>query len=218
MQEQTEKFGRYTLGEEIFASVSHGVGIVFAISATTLLITGAVLFGDTMSVVSAAIYGFTLTLMYTMSTLYHAFPYPRVKAIFRIFDHCSIFLLIAGTYTPISLAGLRGTQGWILFAVNWGCAVIGIILNVISIKRFAKLSIVLYVIMGWMVFFTIRDVFAMLTLNGFIFLMAGGVFYMGGLIFYGLKKVRYTHAVWHLCVVAGSFMHFLCVLLYVLPV
>ena len=207
----------YSKGEEIFNSVSHGVGAVFGIASTAIMLVWAALFGTPICIVSAAIYGFTLILMYAMSTLYHAFPSERIKSLFQIFDHCSIFLLIAGTYTPMCMAGLGGSLGWKVFGVIWGCAVIGIVLNGVNMKRFRFISLGLYVVMGWMVMFTIKPIMAMLGSAGFILLMLGGVMYTVGIAFYIAKKVAYMHSVWHLFVLCGSILHFFCVLLYVLP-
>ena len=210
---------RYSLGEEIFNSISHGIGAVFGIAATAVMLVWAVMFGDTIGVVSAAIYGATLIIMYTMSTLYHAFTSERVKRIFQIFDHCSIFLLIAGTYTPICLTGLGGQVGWTVFGIVWGCAVFGIVISSVKVKRWSHVvSVILYLIMGWMVVFTLRPVIELLGGRGFVLLLTGGALYTIGIIFYLLKKVAYMHSVWHLFVLGGSVLHFLCVLLYIIPV
>ncbi len=209
---------QYTLGEEIFSSVSHGVGALFAIIGGSVVVTLAVVYGSVLDVTACTIYAVSLFLLYTMSTLYHAFPFPRVKYLFRIFDHSSVFLLIAGTYTPFMLITLQGvTKGMVIFIVNWVAAVVGITFNAISLKKFAKPSLVLYLVMGWSVVFAIGDVVARMQMGGVVLLFLGGLFYTVGVIFYVLKKIRYMHAVWHLLVLAGSVMHYLCIVIYVLP-
>lgn len=207
----------YTVGEEIFNSVSHGVGALLAIIGGSVVVTLAAVWGGPLEVAACTIYAVSLFLLYTMSTLYHAFPFPKVKYLFRIFDHSSVFLLIAGTYTPFMLITLRGnTKGLVIFIVNWAAAVIGIALNAISLKKFAKPSLVLYLVMGWSVVFAIGDVVANMLAPGVVLLFLGGVFYTVGVVFYVLKKIRYMHAIWHLFVLAGSVMHYLCIVLYVI--
>lgn len=209
---------QYTLGEEIFSSVSHGVGALFAVIGGSVVVTLAAVYGSALEVAASAIYAVSLFLLYTMSTLYHAFPFPRVKYIFRIFDHSSVFLLIAGTYTPFMLITLQGvTKGFIIFLVNWAAAVVGITFNSISLKKFAKPSLVLYLVMGWSVVFAIGDVVARMQRGGVVLLFLGGVFYTVGVVFYVMKKIKYTHAVWHLFVLVGSVLHYLCIVIYVLP-
>lgn len=209
---------QYTLGEEVFNSVSHGVFALCAVIGGTVAVTLAVLFGGPTEIVACTIYAVSLFLLYTMSTLYHAFPFPKVKYVFRIFDHSSVFLLIAGTYTPFMLITLKGNiKGLVIFIVVWAAALIGIVLNAVSIKRFARLSLVLYLVMGWSIVFAIGDVVAALPTAGFWLLLLGGLSYTGGVAFYVAKKIKYTHAVWHLFVVLGSILHYFCIVLYVLP-
>ncbi len=203
---------RYTLGEEIFNSVSHGVGSVLAIGGTVVLIVVSAIFSDVWAVVSSAIYGASLIILYTMSTLYHAIANEKAKKFFRIMDHNTIFFLIAGTYTPITLAILRGTLGWILFGVVWGAAIIGIVLNSIDLEKFSKPSIVCYIAMGWVVIFAIKPLIAQTSEFFLLFLILGGVFYTLGVIFYAIKKIKYFHSVWHLFTVAGSAFHFFAIL------
>lgn len=208
---------RYTMGEEVFNSVSHGVGALLAVVGASVIVTLAACFGDLVGVLSSVVYGVSLVILYTMSTLYHAFPFEKVKKIFRIFDHTSIFILIAGTYTPCCLIALRGNpKGVWVAVVVWVCAVAGIIMNAISLEKTEKLSLVLYVIMGWAVVFVIKDIVAALQGPAFWLLLAGGLSYTGGLIFYKMK-FRYMHSIWHLFVFAGSLLHYLCVVIYVLP-
>ncbi len=207
---------RYTTGEEVLNAVSHGVGALFAIVGTTLMVAAAALQQDWYKLAATIIYGCSLMLLYVMSTLYHSFTTRRVKEIFRIFDHCSIFLLIAGTYTPFTLVSLRQSTGWYLFAFIWISTVVGIILNAISIERFKYFSMVCYVVMGWSVLITIRPLIEMLTTTGLLLLVAGGLFYTVGIVFYAMKKKRYMHGIWHFFVLFGSICHYLCILWFVI--
>jgi len=205
----------YTRGEEIFNAVSHGVGTLLAAAGCALLVAFAAAKGDAWAVVSAAIYGATLIVLYLTSTLYHSMTGTKTKAVLRIIDHCVIFALIAGTYTPYVLVTLRGVVGWLLFAAVWGTAVVGILLNAINMRRFRKVSMVCYVVSGWIILVALKPLLAALAPAGVVLLVAGGVVYTVGIAFFSLKKVRYMHSVWHLCVLAGSVLQFLSVLLYV---
>lgn len=208
---------RYTLGEEIFNSVSHGVGALLAVVGASVLVTIAACFSNARAVSACCVYGVSLVLLYTMSTLYHALPFEKAKSILRVFDHCTIFLLIAGSYTPFTLLLLQSTpKGMALFVALWVCAVIGVVVNCFGVDRFAKLSMVLYVVMGWAAIVAIGDIVRALPTTGLVLLVAGGLSYTGGLIFYKLKK-RYAHSIWHLFVLAGSVLHYFCVIFYVLP-
>jgi hemolysin III len=207
---------RYTLGEEIFNSISHGVGALLAVAALVLLIVRAALYSDGYGMASALVYGISLIVLYSMSMVYHIVQNDKGKRILRKFDHCSIYLLIAGTYTPYLLMSLRGTKGWIMFGLIWGAAILGIILNSISVEKFRKISMVFYICMGWAIVFSIKDIAENLALPGVVFLMVGGVVYTVGIVFYALKKYRYTHSVWHLFVLGGSVFHYFSILLYVL--
>lgn len=208
---------RYTLGEEIFSSVSHGVGAALAIAGSAVVIVKSAFSGSAYAVVGASVYSATLIILYIMSTLYHSFTNPTAKYVFRIFDHCTIFLLIAGTYTPLTLVTLRGAAGWVVFGVIWGAAVLGIVLNAVNLERFKIFSIICYVAMGWAAIFTIRPIIAGIGTGGTVLLITGGVAYTAGLIFYAMKKHRYMHSIWHLFVLAGSILHYFCILLYVIP-
>lgn len=205
----------YTLGEEIFNSVSHGIGAGISVAACVLMIIRAAFTGDVMKVVSAAIFGAALIILYMMSTLYHAISNPTAKKVMRIFDHCTIFFLIAGTYTPFTLVTMGGALGWTMFGILWGSCAIGIVLNAISLNKFSKLSMVLYVLMGWCVVFCVKPVVTYLGLWGSLMLLAGGIFYTAGIIFYAKRK-KYMHSVWHIFVVFGSVCHILCVLFWVI--
>jgi hemolysin III len=205
----------YTLGEEIANSVSHGLGIGLSVAALVLLVAFAALSHDPHRLASAIVYGVALLLAYTASTLYHGFPQPRVKHLFKIFDHCGIYLLIAGTYTPFCLVTLRSENGWILFGVIWGLAVAGIATEAFWTYRPRWLSALIYLGMGWMVVFSLTSLVTHLRPAGLWLLVAGGLAYTVGTVFYVLKRVKYMHAVWHLWVLAGSACQFLSVLLFV---
>lgn len=214
MKKQTENKlkKRYSLGEEIFNSISHGAGTLLAVGGTVVLIVLSAIYSDVWAVVSSAIYGASLIILYTMSTLYHAIANEKAKKFFRIMDHNTIFFLIAGTYTPITLAILGGALGWVLFGIVWGAAVIGIVFNSIDLEKFSKPSIVCYIIMGWVVIFAIKPLIDATTSFFMTFLVLGGVFYTIGVIFYAIKKIKYFHSVWHLFTVAGSAFHFFAIL------
>ena len=202
----------YTLGEEIFSSVTHGVGTLLALGGTAVLIVVSAIFGDALTVVSSAIFGGSLIVLYCMSTLYHAISNPRAKSFFRIMDHNTIFFLIAGTYTPITLNVLRGALGWTLFGIIWGVAAVGITLNSIDLEKFRKPSVVCYIAMGWVIIIAIRPLREAVSSLCLWFLIAGGIFYTVGVIFYAIKKVKYFHSVWHIFTLFGSICHYFCVL------
>ena len=202
----------YSLGEEIFNSVSHGIGGLLSIAGTVVLIVFCAVYADAWAVVSASIYGASLIILYTMSTLYHAITNTRAKKFFRIMDHDTIFFLIAGTYTPFTLVTLRGPVGWVLFGIVWGAAIIGIVLNSINLERFRKPSVICYILMGWAIIFAIKPMINALPSVSLIFLLTGGIFYTVGIIFYALKKVKWFHSVWHLFTIAGSVFHFFSIL------
>jgi len=207
----------YTLGEEIFSSVTHGVGTLLAVAGTVVLIVAAAVYGDALTVVSTAVFGASMIVLYCMSTLYHAITNPKAKRFFRVMDHNTIFFLIAGTYTPITLTILRGTLGWVLFGVIWGAAVVGIVLNSIDLEKFRKPSVVCYIAMGWVIVIAIRPLLQKMDAACLWLLVAGGVFYTVGVIFYAIKKVRYFHPVWHIFVLLGSLCHYLSILFAILP-
>ena len=207
---------RYTVGEEIFSAVSHGIGAGLSVAALVTMVVRAARSGDLYAIVAAAIFGASLVILYTMSTLYHALTPVGAKKIFRIFDHATIFLLIAGTYTPYLLVTMRGTVGWVLFCILWALTAIGIVFDAIMLERFHKIEMVLYVAMGWCIVVASKTLVASLAPGGLILLIAGGVLYTIGIIFYSLKKIRYMHSIWHLFVLAGSILHYFSVYLYVL--
>ena len=214
----SKKTKRYTTGEEIFNSISHGVSALGAVIGCSVMVTLAGCFGNAKAVISSLVFGLSLIIMYTMSTLYHAFPFEKVKKIFRIFDHSSIPLLIAGSYTPFCLIALDGNvKGKTVVLVVWRCSIVSVLLNVINLDKFEKLNLVLYVFMGWAAVAAIGDIATALPKVGFGLLAAGGIAYTVGIVFYKMTKTPYMHSVWHLFVTLGSLLHYLCVVLYVLP-
>ncbi len=207
----------FSLAEEITHSVTHGVGAALSLVGLILLVVRAAQRGDAVQVVSFSIYGVTLVLLYLASTLYHAFRRPRLKRLFKIFDHAAIYLLIAGTYTPFLLVGLRGAWGWTLLVIIWGLALLGVSFKALFIERFQIPSVILYILMGWLSVVFLKDLAANIPLGGLIWLAAGGVLYTVGVIFYALQKIPYMHVVWHFFVLGGSLCHYLAVLLYLAP-
>ena len=207
----------YSLGEEIVNSITHGIGAGLSIAGLTLLVALAVLYGDVWRVVSFSIYGSTLIVLYLASTLYHSFQHPRVKRVFRTIDHASIYLLIAGTYTPFLLVCMRGNWGWTLLVVIWGLALLGVGFKVLFTHRFQKLATLAYVLMGWLCVIASREALSSIPTGGLIWLAVGGVVYTVGVVFYVWKKLPYNHAIWHLFVLGGSTCHYFAILLYLLP-
>jgi hemolysin III len=203
--------------EETINAVTHGLGAVLALGGLAVLVELAALRGDAWHVVSCSIYGATLVLLFTSSTLYHSFRGERVKHIFRIVDHASIYLLIAGTYTPFLLVNLRGRWGWSLFGVVWGLALAGIIFQVFFVHRFRLAQTLIYLAMGWMVVIAAKPLLALVPKPGLLWLLAGGLFYSLGAVFYLWKKLPFHHGIWHLFVLAGSVCHYFAILFYVLP-
>ena len=209
---------RYSVAEEIFNALTHGVGALFAVAALTLMIVFASLYGNAWHIVSVTIYGTTLVLLYLASTLYHSFTNEKLKDIFKLLDHSAIFLLIAGTYTPFMLVTIRGVLGWVLLSVVWVFAILGIILKIFFVGRFKIISTVFYLLMGWLIVVAMKPLIAALPVAGLRLLIAGGILYTLGSVFYIRKSKAFNHGVWHLFVLGGSVCHFLSVLLYVLPV
>jgi len=209
----------YTPGEEIAHSVTHGVGAALSVAGLALLAALASQGGDGWHVAACCVYGATLVLAYTASTVYHAIPasLTRAKRVLQVLDHASIFLLIAGTYTPLALVNLRGPWGWTLFGLVWGLAVAGIVLTTVAPVRMRNVKVVLYVGMGWLVVVAARPLIAAVPPGGLALLLAGGIAYTGGVAFYAWSRLRYHHAIWHGFVLAGSTFHFFAVLLYVVP-
>ena len=209
----------YTPGEELLNAVSHGVGSLLAVAGTGALVALAARRGNAGAVAVCLIYGLSLIILYTMSTLYHAFRGEHVKRVFRVLDHSTIYLLIAGSYTPFLLLLLR-ESAWcaVLCCILWALALVGIGLNAVSVDRFAKVSMVLYIAMGWAAVFALPQMLRALSPGGFALLLGGGLCYTGGILFYRLQhRLRYMHGVWHLFVLAGSVLHYSCILRDVLP-
>lgn len=207
-----ERYRTLSLGEEVFNSITHGVGTLLSIAALVLLVVFASIRGNAWHIVSFSIFGATLVLLYLASTLYHSFTKEKVKNLFARFDHAAIFLLIAGTYTPYVLTVLRGALGWTIFGIIWGLAISGVVIRSIYLTRFRKLMVGIYLGMGWMFTLAIVPMIRNLSTTSLIFLFLGGVFYSIGVIFYMWRTLKYGHGIWHLFVLAGSIMHFFSVL------
>jgi hemolysin III len=205
----------YSLGEEIANSIIHGIGVGLSVAALVLLLVATIRAGDAWKIAGAIVYGISLVFEYTASTLYHSFPQPRVKHVFKILDHAGIYMLIAGTYTPFLLVTLRDHGGWIWFAVIWTLAVAGIAVEAFWAYRPRWVSVAIYLGMGWLVVLAIKPLVANLAPAGVWLLVAGGLAYTLGTAFYVLKRVPYMHAIWHVFVLAGSVCHFLSVMLFV---
>lgn len=203
--------------EELANALSHGLGIVLSLVAVTLLAVFAALNGTTRHIVSFSIYGATLVLLYTASTLYHSFRNPRAKQILRVCDHAAIYLLIAGTYTPFALVVLPGAFGWTLFGLAWGMAATGVLLKLLFVGRFHGVALGLYLAMGWLIVIGIKPLVQSVPGPGLALLVAGGLLYTGGVAFYANKRIPWNHAIWHLFVLGGSVCQFFAVLFYALP-
>lgn len=204
---------KYTLGEELFNAITHGIGALLSVAGCVVLLVRCHQLGDSVAAVSSAIYGATLIILYTMSTLYHAIANEKAKAVFRVFDHVTIYLLIAGTYTPYTLACLGGALGWTLFGIVWAAAIVGIVFSSISLRRFQKLSLICYIAMGWVILIAIKPLWQVIGTLPMVFLVIGGVLYTGGVLFYQMKESRYMHSIWHLFVIAGSIFQYFSILL-----
>lgn len=209
---------RYSIKEEFANSITHGIGIVLAIGASGILIAFAGTYGNPWHVISVSVYGFTLILLYTASTLYHSIRAPRTKSILQILDHAAIYMLIAGTYTPFTLVNLRGPWGWSLFAFVWCLAFIGTAIQFGQMERWRVVSLGLYVGMGWTVLVAIKPLISSVATGGLILLLLGGLAYTFGILFYRWKSLKFHHAVWHIFVLTGSSLHFFAVLFYVIPI
>ncbi|CAN5445677.1 hemolysin III family protein [soil metagenome] len=205
-----------SLGEEIASSVSHGVAFLGSVAMTPVLILSAIPHGAA-AITGSSIFGATMILLYLASTLYHAFPQSRTKRLFQIFDHGGIFLLIAGTYTPFTLGLLRGGWGWTLFGIVWGLAVLGIVVKSIGGASSGKLSTGLYLAMGWLAVIAAKPLWVNLPAWGLFWLLAGGLMYSAGVFFFVKEKIRYSHFIWHLFVIAGTACHVVAILRYAYP-
>ncbi|MDR1194760.1 MAG: hemolysin III family protein [Peptococcaceae bacterium] len=205
----------YTLIEELVNAIIHGLGTLLALAGAAVLIVRAALTGDPWKTVSASIYSGALILLFLMSTLYHALIPAKAKGVFRVFDHAAIFLLIAGTYTPLTLVTLRGGWGWAIFGAVWGFGLLGITLNAISVERYKRFSLICYLAMGWVVAVAIKPLLSLLPTGGLALLALGGLAYTAGVYFYQKKNTRFMHSVWHVFVLAGAALHYFSILFYV---
>ena len=209
MNSKSEKtYRQLSSTEEIINSITHGIGALLSIVALIVLVLLAEKHGDIWHLVSFTIYGCTLIILYLSSTLYHSFSKPKIKSLFARLDHVSIFLLIAGTYTPILLTSIRGTWGWTLFGIIWSLALVGAIIRAIYLHRFRKLMVAVYLGMGWMFMLAGKQIFLSLPTTSIIFLVLGGIAYSLGVVFYMWRSLPYSHGIWHLFVLAGSILHF----------
>jgi len=215
-EQKMENNERFNLKEELFNSISHGAGVLFAITALVLVSVFAAKTGDAWKIVSGVIYGVSLVALFLASTLYHSFPKGKVKDVFEIIDHSAIFLLIAGTYTPFTLVNLRGPSGWTIFGIVWGLTLVGIVFKIFFVNKFVVFSTFIYILMGWLIVFAMGPLAENLSPNGLFWLVMGGVLYTLGTPFYIIRKIPLHHGIWHLFVLAGSVCHFITVFFYVI--
>ncbi|WP_458126355.1 PAQR family membrane homeostasis protein TrhA [Paenibacillus sp. Z3-2] len=207
----------YSRREEVANAVTHGIGAALSVAALVILIVFSSMKGTALHVVSFTIYGITMLLLYTSSTLVHAWKDGKVKDLFEIFDHSSIYLFIAGSYTPLLFIAVRGTLGWTLFGIIWGIALFGVIFKAFFTKKFLFMSTIFYIAMGWLIVIAWQPLMAAIPTGGIVLLVAGGLMYTLGTLFYMWRGFPYHHAIWHLFVLAGSILHFFMVLLYLTP-
>lgn len=207
----------YSRREEVANAVTHGIGAALSVAALVILIVFSSMKGTAWHVVSFTIYGITMLLLYTSSTLVHAWKDGKVKDLFEIFDHSSIYLFIAGSYTPLLFIAVRGTLGWTLFGIIWGIALFGVIFKAFFTKKFLFMSTIFYIAMGWLIVIAWQPLMAAIPTGGIVLLVAGGLMYTLGTLFYVWRGFPYHHAIWHLFVLAGSILHFFMVLLYLTP-
>jgi hemolysin III len=214
LKKENNLFGAQTIGEEIANSITHGLGAVLSTAALVILVVLASKRGDAWRIVSFSIYGATLILLYLSSTLYHSFVNSKVKNFFRILDHLAIYLLIAGSYTPITLVSMRGAWGWTLFGLIWGMAIAGIIISIAFKEKLKPVMVLSYVVMGLLIVVAFKPMLLILPQKMIFCLFIGGVFYLLGIIFYLWKRLPYHHPIWHLFVLGGSISHFFGILFY----
>lgn len=212
-----ERLTFYDPTEEKLNVISHGLGLLLSIIALVLLVKTAVSLGTVWHIISFSIYGASLVLLYSASTLYHYVQEPKMRYKLNIFDHAAIYVLIAGSYTPFTLNVMQGTLGWTLFATVWTIAIIGITLKLFFTGKYGKLSTIAYILMGWLGVFGLKSLFETMPIEGVVWLLAGGVSYTVGAILYSLKSVKFNHAIFHVFVLLGSICHFMSVFLYILP-
>lgn len=206
---------KYNFKEEIANAITHGIGFLLSIPALVILIISAARNGGPLEVVSFTIFGVSMLLLYLFSTMLHSFKPSKAKNVFAILDHSAIYILIAGTYTPFVLVTLNGALGWTLFGIIWGMAIAGISFKCFFINRFRVLSTLFYILMGWLIIIAIEPLYTNLSSQGFYWLLAGGILYSVGAVFYIWRNLPYSHAIWHLFVIAGSACMYFCILIYV---
>ena len=209
--------GYYSRGEEKFNIISHAVGIILSLVASVFLVTHASLHGDIWHIVTFSIFGASLILLYTASTLYHSAETPTLRKKLQIFDHAAIYILIAGSYTPFTLVSLQGTTGWVIFGISWGLALAGIIIKFFFTGKYDMILTIMYVLMGWIIVFALKPLIDNLAIEGVLLLFAGGISYTIGALIYRIKKIKFNHAIFHVFVLLGSICHFIAVYFYVLP-
>lgn len=204
---------------EVFNSITHGIGVLLSIAGLVLLLVFSVARnGDAWQIVSFSIYGASLIILYLSSTLFHAFQRPRIKRFFNLFDHSSIFVLIAGTYTPFCLVPLRGPWGWTLFGVIWGLAIAGVMFKIFYYsEKWRIFGTIIYLAMGWLILIALRPLIQNVPAGALFWLLAGGISYSTGVVFYLWRRVRFNHVIWHLFVLGGSICHFFAIFLYLIP-
>ena len=207
----------YERKEEQINVISHAIGLVLSIIALVFLVVYAVRYGTATHVVSFSIYGTSLIVLYSASTFYHYSKSPKLRSRLNIFDHASIYVLIAGTYTPFTLVVLKGWVGWTIFGISWGLAIIGIVLKLFYTGKYDKVSTIAYVLMGWLIIIAIKPLIDNFSFNGLIWILFGGIFYTLGAILYMIRSLKFNHAIFHIFVLLGSFCHFMAVFYYVLP-
>ena len=213
MTQNAYQTAAYCRAEEIWSASIHGAGIIFGVAACALLAVFSSIYADAWSIVGTSIFGASIIVMYTASTLYHAATSPRAKRVLKRFDHISIYYLIAGSYTPFLLVTLRGTTGWVIFGIIWALAITGTVLKLVSDANGAKAwSVSMYLAMGWLVIFVIGSLIEKMPFNALVFLALGGLMYTAGVFFYMKKSKKFTHAIWHFFVLAGTVFHFFAVL------
>ena len=205
---------RYTVKEEVFNSITHGIGALLSIAALVILVAFASVQGDPWRIVSFSVYGFTLFFLYLSSTLYHSVFHEKAKRVLRVFDHASIFLVIAGSYTPVALVAMDGVWRWVIFGLVWSLAITGIILKAINLNKTKKFSTALYIAMGWMVIIAIKPMLSTVPIGLLGWLLAGGLLYTFGIVFYVSKRIPFHHGIWHIFVLGGSIAHFFGILFY----
>lgn len=212
---------KFTYGEELSNAISHVAAAGLSLIALIIMVNYSVEFGTNTHIATSLVFGLSLIILYSSSGLMHWLPVGKAKKVFRKFDQIGIFILIAGTYTPFALIAIKSSIGWTIFGIEWGFAIVGSLIKIFQKEDLEKnvgtFYIIMYVIMGWVIVIDIKHVIEVLTMPGFIFLIAGGLFYSLGIIFFRMHKVKYHHLVWHIFVILGSTMHFICVYYYVLP-